>query len=137
MTFLKIKKIIDILQKIVWPERGNRTVKEGNKVVKRPRNLPTRLRAFWGDYNFRRLRWEEDRDLIIGRILSQGDWQALQWLRLRVDSASLKNWFLTRRGAGLGARQLRFWELILGLPHREVNEWLKDKTRMVWERRAG
>ena len=137
MTFLKIKKIIAILQKIVWPERGNRTVKEEKKAVKRPKNLPAWLKVIFWDYDFRGLRWEEDRDLIISRILSHGDWQALQWLRSRVDSASLKNWLLTRRGAGLSARQLRFWELILDLPHREVNAWLKDKGRMVWERRAG
>jgi len=91
---------------------GNRTVKEGKKVVKRPRNLPARLKVIFWDYDFKGLRWEEDRDLIISRILSHGDWQALQWLRSRVDSASLKNWLLTRRGAGLSARQLRFWELI-------------------------
>ena len=107
------------------------------KVTKQTRYLPEELRPIFWDYNFRRMRWDEDRDLIISRILSHGDWQALKWLRSRVDSAILGNWLLSRRGAGLSSRQLRFWELILELPHREVNEWLKNKGRMVWERRAG
>lgn len=107
------------------------------KVTKQTRYLPEELRPIFWDYNFRRMRWDEDRDLIISRILSHGDWQALKWLRSRVDSAILGNWLLSRRGAGLSSRQLRFWELILELPHREVKEWLKDRGRMVWERRAG
>ena len=107
------------------------------KATKQTRYLAEKLRPFFWDYDFRRLRWGEDRDLIISRILSHGDWQALKWLWSRVDSAILGNWLLTRRGAGLSSHQLRFWELILELPHREVNEWLKGKGRMVWEGRAG
>ena len=106
------------------------------KVARRLRHLPAELRPLFWDHNFDRLIWEKDRDLIISRILSHGDWQALEWLRSRVDSAGLGEWLLNRRGAGLSSRQLRFWELILELPHRQVNEWLKDKGRMVWERRA-
>ena len=106
------------------------------KMARRGGYLPAELKPLFWDHDFHRLRWEKDRDLIISRILSHGDWQALKWLRSRVDSASLREWLLNRRGAGLSSRQLRFWELILELPHRQVNEWLKDKGRMVWERRA-
>ena len=106
------------------------------KAQRQTRDFPEELRPIFWDYNFRRLRWGRDRNLIISRILSHGDWQALKWLRSRVDSAVLRNWILRRRGAGLSSRQLRFWELILELPHREVKEWLMDKRRMVWERRT-
>ena len=107
------------------------------KSTKQTRNLAEELRPIFWDFDFRRLRWDKDRDLIIGRILSHGDWQALRWLRSRFDSAILGNWLLRRRGAGLSSRQLRFWELILELPHCEVNEWLKDTGRTLWERRVG
>ena len=100
-------------------------------------HLPEEFRFIFWDYDFRQLRWKKDRDFIISRLLSHGDWPALQWLRSRVASVSLRNWLLTRRGAGLSSRQLRFWELILELPHREVKEWLKEEGREVWERRAG
>jgi hypothetical protein len=116
-------------------KEGGSVSKKG-KVARRLRHLPAELRLLFWDLDFHRLTWEKDRDLIISRILSHGDWQALEWLRSRVDSASLGEWLLNRRGAGLSSRQLRFWELILELPHRQVNEWLKDKGRMVWERRA-
>jgi hypothetical protein len=106
------------------------------KVSRRVRLLPSKLKPFFWDHDFHRLRWEEDRDLIIDRLISHGDWNALIWLRSRVDSAILRDWLLKKQGAGLSDRQLRFWELILELPHRQVNEWLKDKGRMVWERRA-
>jgi hypothetical protein len=98
--------------------------------------LPGELKPIFWEYDFSRLRWERDRDLIIGRILSQGDWWALQWLRRRVDSVGLRSWLSRKRGAGLSSPQLRFWELLLELPHREVNGWLKDKGRGVWEMRA-
>ncbi len=106
------------------------------KVLKQLRHLPGELKPVFWDYDFKQLRWEKDRDLIMSRILSHGDWQALEWLRSRVDSVSLREWLLNKRGAGLSSRQVRFWELVLDLPRHQVNEWVKDKGRMVWERRA-
>jgi hypothetical protein len=97
--------------------------------------LPRRLRVLFWDYDFGRLTWEADADLIIGRILAAGDWEAVRWLRLRLPKPAMREWLGRRRGAGLSARQLRFWELILGLPRREVNGWLSDSGRQVWEGR--
>ena len=133
---LQAPKIIDILQKISRSEKESGSVSKKGKMARRWGYLPAELKPLFWDHDFHRLRWEKDRDLIIGRLISHGDWQALEWLRSQVDSASLREWLLNRRGAGLSDRQLRFWELILELPHRQVNEWLKDKGRMVWERRA-
>jgi hypothetical protein len=107
------------------------------KALEQSEHLPEEFRPLFWDHDFRKLGWERDRDFIISRLLSHGDWQALQWLRSQVDSVSLRNWLLARRGAGLSSCQLRFWELILGLPHREVKEWLQEEGRKVWERRAG
>jgi hypothetical protein len=97
--------------------------------------LPRRLRPLFWEYDFARLRWTKDADLIMGRILMSGDWEAMQWLRRRVAPSALREWIQRRRGRGLSARQLRFWELILGLPRREVNDWLRDPARRLWEER--
>ncbi len=70
-----------------------------NSVLKR---LPRRLRPLFWDTEFGRLLWRRDGDFIIGRVLAVGDWDSL------------------RRGAGLSARQLCFWRLILDLPRRDV-----------------
>jgi hypothetical protein len=81
------------------------------------------------------LTWEADADLITGRVLAAGDWKAIRWLLRRLPKPALKDWLQRRRGAGLSDRQLRFWEVILGLPRRQVNAWLADPARQIWERR--
>jgi hypothetical protein len=93
------------------------------------------LRPFFWDHDFARLRWEADRDLIVGRVLAVGDWDAVQWLRRRLGTAALREWLERRRGAGLSPRQLRFWETILGLPRRQVDAWLAQPGRQAWDRR--
>jgi hypothetical protein len=97
--------------------------------------LPPMLRPFFWDYDFARLTWDADRDLIIGRVLAVGDGNSLRWLRRRLPDGELRAWLVHRRGAGLSNRHLRFWELILGLPHRTVNAWLAQPGRKAWEER--
>jgi hypothetical protein len=98
--------------------------------------LDPTIKAFFWDYNFRRLKWERDQNCIISRILSFGDWQALLWLRSAMQDNDLAQWILDRQGRGLSPQRLRFWELILGLPHRKVNEWLKIQKRGIWGQRT-
>ncbi|HWY87747.1 MAG TPA: hypothetical protein VNX28_13530 [Gemmataceae bacterium] len=97
--------------------------------------LSKRIRPLFWDYDFGQLTWEADSDLIIGRILAAGDWEAIQWLRRLLPEPVLRDWLVRRHGAGLNSRQLRFWELVLELPRRLVNTWLSDPGRQVWEGR--
>jgi hypothetical protein len=97
--------------------------------------LPQRLRPLFWDHRFARLTWEADADLITSRILAVGDWTAVRWLRRSLGDDGLRTWLERRRGAGLSSRQLRFWELVLGLSHAQVNDWLADPGRQVWEGR--
>src|SRR5437879_2995997 len=96
------------------------------KKQRRPKGtkLPETLRPFFPDHDFDRLSWKADRDLIIGRILKDGDWKSLGWLRRRFPDDELRTWLLERRGSELSSKHLRFWELILKLPRRQVNSWL-------------
>jgi hypothetical protein len=98
--------------------------------------LPKMLRRHFWDYNFDTLTWEEDRELILSRILISGGWDAVTWLRSRVGDQSLKEWIERLQGKGLSPLQLRFWELILGLPHQRVNTWLLSERRKIWEKRV-
>lgn len=100
-----------------------------------PVRLARHLRPLFWDHDFARLTWKTDADLIIGRILAAGDWQAVRWLLRSLPRPALRDWLEHRRGAGLDARRLRFWEIILGLPHRQVDSWLADPARRVWEGR--
>jgi len=110
-------------------------MKTVRSATSRRTRLPQRLLPFFWEFDFGQLTWKTDADLIIGRILTAGDWQSIQWLRRRLPDAALHEWILRRRGAGLSSRQLRFWELILELPHRQVNVWLRDPARLLWEGR--
>ena len=98
--------------------------------------LPAMLRALFWDYNFAALTWENDRDLITARVLASGGWDAVTWLRSRLGDHALRDWIERRQGRGLSPQQLRFWELILGLPHRQVNAWLAAEGRKIWEKRV-
>src|SRR3989337_2071325 len=86
--------------------------------------LPDMLRGLFWDYEFETLNWEDDQDLVIKRILTYGNWDTVIWLRSSVGNRFLREWILQHHGAGLSPQRLRFWELILGLPHRQVNAWL-------------
>lgn len=98
-------------------------------------NLPELLRPLFWDCDFDRLRWDEHRDFIAGRILISGTWDTVQWLRLRVGEAGVRTWILDHRGRGLSPQQLRFWELILDLPTTEVDRWLAARESDPWHRR--
>jgi hypothetical protein len=101
-----------------------------------PGKLPRRLRPLFWDHHFARLTWNTDCDLIVGRILSAGDWESVRWLLGMLSKPDLRAWLERRRGAALSARQLRFWEIVLSLPRRQVNAWLADPARQVWEGRC-
>ena len=105
------------------------------KSTKRP-GLPALLRPLFWDYDFKTLTWDDDRDLIIARVLASGTWEAITWLRACLGDRALREWIERHRGGGLSPRQLRFWELMLNLPHRQVNVWLRAERRKIWDQRV-
>jgi hypothetical protein len=98
--------------------------------------LPETLRPFFWDYDFGRLNWHEDRDLIVSRVLASGDWEAVRWLRTAMGDYALRDWIEAHHGRGLSPQRLRFWQVVLGLPRREVNAWLAEDTRHIWQDRV-
>jgi uncharacterized protein DUF6922 len=83
------------------------------------------LRALFWDYEFAALSCEDDRDLIMARVLISGDWAAVTWLCSHTGDRALREWLEQHHGGGMSPRRLRFWEVILELPHRRVNAWRK------------
>jgi hypothetical protein len=104
--------------------------------VNPPVGLPEVLRPLFWEYDFDVLSWETDRDLVIARILARGDLAALRWLRAQLGDEAIRVWIEGRQGRGLTPQQLRFWEDLLGIPHRRVSAWLAAPSRQVWDRRA-
>jgi len=97
--------------------------------------LPKTLKPLFWDYEFKSICWDVDSELITNRILSSGDWDSIVWLRTVLSDKELKEILLKQNGAGLTPERIRFWELVLGLPARKVDAWLKTCLKGVWENR--
>jgi hypothetical protein len=97
--------------------------------------LPESLSMFFWDCDFALLSWENNRDAIISRLLEAGSWEALLWLRTKLGDRELSRWLVQRKGANLTPRQLRFWEVVLDLPHPEVTHWVVGASTSPWEGR--
>ncbi len=80
--------------------------------------------------------WERHRDFLIERALVHGDWDAQQWVRRRAGDAAVRAVLEQTRARSLSRAQIRFWQLILGLPDELVDSWLDDPSRKVWDRRT-
>ena len=97
---------------------------------------PPSVQSLFWDYEADALDWPADRNLIVRRVLSDGTWDAITWLRDRMGDAALRRWIETRSGDALSPRQLRFWELVLDLPSDRVDEWVDARRTSVWANRT-
>jgi len=98
-------------------------------------SLPKNVRSYFWDYPSAKLSLKTDRDLIIRRLLTSGSWDSIQWLRRHINDHDLREWLIEHRGRGLSPRQLRFWELMLDLPARQVNHWVQVARKSPWGQR--
>jgi hypothetical protein len=97
--------------------------------------LPQMLKSVFWDYPFAKLSWKHDRELIIRRVLANGSWETVRWLRNTLGDDRLRKWLITRQGKGLSARQIRYWALVLRIPQREANIWVKSAIENPWGKR--
>ena len=95
------------------------------------------LRPLFWDCDFDQLDWQQHRDFIIRRVLVEGPWDAIRWIRREVGDQVLRDWMERCHGRPLSPPQLRFWELILELPMGLVDSWLQSAGRRIWDQRAG
>jgi hypothetical protein len=98
--------------------------------------LPAPVQALFWDFASHSLRWDQDRELIISRILASGPWETVRWLRVEAGDEVIRSWIEKHEGKGLSPRQLRFWQLVLDLPASEVDQWLAKLDRKVWDQRV-
>ncbi len=121
--------LLEPLRRLIQEARPQRT---RPSLGKASAHLPKSLREYFWDYHFNQLSWERDRDLVIRRLLTDGSWDAILWLRHQIGDTALRDWIIARRGWGLSARQLRFWSLILNLPREQVDVWVKAAGSNPW-----
>lgn len=101
---------------------------------RRKRNvpLPAVLRPLFWEYASAPLKWDRDRDLVVGRVLSQGGWKQARLLRSRLGDAVILEWIVRRQGRGLSPQRIRFWELLVGIPAKLADAWVSDARRGSW-----
>jgi len=97
--------------------------------------LPKSLQKYFWDYSFEDFSWSKDRDLIIRRLLTDGSWDSILWLRKRIGDDSLRKWLIAHQARGLSPRQIRFWSLVLHLPKLQVEAWTRTARSSSWGQR--
>ena len=90
-------------------------------------DLPSAVRDLLWDVAPAQVRLPRHRDFLIGRILARGTWAAVEWLRRELTDAAIAEYLQRTRGRLLSPRQLRFWELVLGLDDDAVSGWIADR----------
>lgn len=98
--------------------------------------LPDFLGNLFWEHDFADLDRREDHDLIVGRILTRGSWDAVSWLRREEGEEAIRRWIERTRGRALDRRRLRYWQLVLELPGDEVDAWLTAREPDIWGRRT-
>ena len=106
----------------------------GNNQVKK--NELKEVRSLFWEYDFEDLDLSRDRELVIKRVLSHGSMEDLKWLRKIVGDEEIKRFLLKTKGRGIDRRRLSFYQVIFRLPAAEVDSWLKDPARRIWDNRC-
>lgn len=94
--------------------------------------LPDFLRPLLWDVAFHTLSPEKHQTYICLRIMEYGDLNALRWMLRYYGKRRLREWLVARHGRGLSPRVLHFWRLVLNIPKRTVDEWLRLRTEPLW-----
>jgi hypothetical protein len=116
-------------------------VGRGTTARARPRGAPRRSgvdgfdRLFW-DYPARSIHPDADRFLVIRRVTAEGGWREMRRLRSRFGDQGIRDVIERTEARGLSPQRIRFWQLVLGLPARRADAWVKRERQSTWARRA-
>jgi hypothetical protein len=94
--------------------------------------LPASLRRLFWDYRARDLRLDRDGALIVRRVLAEGGWNDIRVLRARLSDDAIRDALLVSRARGLSPARIRFWQIVLGLPARHADAWVRAARTGPW-----
>jgi hypothetical protein len=112
---------------------SGKSIENGGEGIKQ---IPREVRRLFWDIEIDELDFSRHEDFIIGRVLSAGGLEDICWLRGLLGNGRIREWILKSEGRSLSKERLRYWELILDLPHDLVTGWLKSEARQVWDGRS-
>jgi hypothetical protein len=104
---------------------------------KRPgRALPGTLgRLFW-DLPGKALSLDRDRDLVVRRVACEGGLREIRLLRARIGDAAIRAILERTQARGLSPQRIRFWQLLLELPARRADSWVRAAGQSTWGSRS-
>ena len=88
---------------------------------------------FW-QYRLDSLSVDKHKEFIIHKVLCCGTISDINELRDIFGDKEIREVILKSKGRGIEKRRLRFFETIFDLPHEEVDRWLADPLREIWDR---
>ena len=94
--------------------------------------MPAPLRSLLWDYRGRRLRIDHDRDFLVRRVLAEGGWNEFRALRSRLTDDVIRQALVGSDARGLSPARIRFWQLVLDIPSRQANEWVRSARAGTW-----
>ena len=99
--------------------------------------IPDFLRRFFWEYDPRALDVERHADVIMGRIMERGNWDAMRWLRQTYPVERLRRFLEMRGQRMLPPRELNYWALICDIPADIRQHWLKQarNRHTIWNDR--
>jgi hypothetical protein len=92
-------------------------------------------RLFW-DYPAGSVGPGADRDLVVRRVTAEGGWREMKLLRSRVGDRAIRDVIERTDARGLSPQRIRFWQLVLGLPARKADAWVRRARGSTWARRV-
>jgi hypothetical protein len=117
-------------------------VGRGTTARARPRRATSRRpdasgfdRLFW-DYPARSISPDADEDLLVRRVAAEGGWREMSLLRSRIGDQAIRDVIERTEARGLSPQRIRFWQLVLGLPARRADAWVRRARESTWARRA-
>jgi hypothetical protein len=98
-------------------------------------SLPRSVASLFWDYPEKRLSLARDRELVIRRILAEGGLVHMRFIRHRVGDEAIREVLVRSQARGLSPQRIRFWQLLLDVPARLANAWVRSARAGTWARR--
>lgn len=72
---------------------------------------------------------------MVRRVAAAGGWREMSLLRSRVGDQAIRDVIERTEARGLSPQRIRFWQLLLGLPARRADAWVRRERESTWARR--
>lgn len=69
---------------------------------------------------------------MVRRVLAEGGWNDFRALRSRLSDDVIRQVLVDSEARGLTPARIRFWQLVLDIPARQANAWVRVARAGTW-----